>query len=145
MGFKRFLKKSLIPGYELKSIVENVVTFGVVDGLKEEFKETYLEDMPGISHVYNAGKHDGKKEGYEKASNEYEKKLIKQADEFLKQEKVFEIDRARYEQLIDDYEIYIEEMMKKSNMSNEEKDYMNQIMVIERKLKQLKQRIIILY
>ncbi|MBI5996115.1 hypothetical protein [Clostridium perfringens] len=138
MGFKRFLKKSLIPGYELKSIVENVVTFGVVDGLKEEFKETYLEDMPGISHVYNAGKYDGKKEGYEKASNEYEKKLIKQADEFLKQEKVFEIDRARYEQLIDDYEIYIEEMMKKSNMSNEEKDYMNQIMVIERKLKQLK-------
>ena len=94
--------------------------------------------MPGISHVYNAGKYDGKKEGYEKASNEYEKKLIKQADEFLKQEKVFEIDRARYEQLIDDYEIYIEEMMKKSNMSNEEKDYMNQIMVIERKLKQLK-------
>ncbi|MDK0537459.1 hypothetical protein QTH16_05130 [Clostridium perfringens] len=138
MGFKRFLKKSLIPGYELKSIVENVVTFGVVDGLKEEFKETYLEDMPGISHVYNAGKYDGKKEGYEKASNEYEKKLIKQADEFLKQENVFEIDRARYEQLIDDYEIYIEEMMKKSNMSNEEKDYMNQIMVIERKLKQLK-------
>ncbi len=138
MGFKRFLKKSLIPGYELKSIVENVVTFGVVDGLKEEFKETYLEDMPGISHVYNAGKYDGKKEGYEKASNEYEKKLIKQANEFLKQEKVFEIDRARYEQLIDDYEIYIEEMMKKSNMSNEEKDYMNQIMVIERKLKQLK-------
>lgn len=138
MGFKRFLKKSLIPGYELKSIVENVVTFGVVDGLKEEFKETYLDDMPGISHVYNAGKYDGKKEGYEKASNEYEKKLIKQADEFLKQEKVFEIDRARYEQLIDDYEIYIEEMMKKSNMSNEEKDYMNQIMVIERKLKQLK-------
>ncbi|HAT4244898.1 TPA: hypothetical protein I9059_000025 [Clostridium perfringens] len=64
MGFKRFLKKSLIPGYELKSIVENVVTFGVVDGLKEEFKETYLEDMPGISHVYNAGKYDGKKEGY---------------------------------------------------------------------------------
>ena len=61
MGFKRFLKKRLIPGYELKSIVENVVTFGVVDGLKEEFKETYLEDMPGISHVYNAGKHDGKK------------------------------------------------------------------------------------
>ncbi|EHK2400005.1 hypothetical protein [Clostridium perfringens] len=138
MGFKRFLKKSLIPGYELKSIFENVVTFGVVDGLKEEFKETYLEDMPGISHVYNAGKYDGKKEGYEKASNEYEKKLIKQADEFLKQENVFEIDRARYEQLIDDYEIYIEEMMKKSNMSNEEKDYMNQIMVIERKLKQLK-------
>ena len=30
-------------------------------------------------------------------------------------------------------------MMNKSNMSNEEKDYMNQIMVIERKLKKMKQ------
>ncbi|UXZ09322.1 hypothetical protein F1C14_04230 [Clostridium perfringens] len=95
--------------------------------------------MPGISHVYNAGKHDGKKKrDMKKLLMSMRKKLIKQADEFLKQEKVFEIDRARYEQLIDDYEIYIEEMMKKSNMSNEEKDYMNQIMVIERKLKQLK-------
>lgn len=138
MGFKRFLKKSLIPGYRLKGIVENVATFGVVDGLKEEFKETYLEDMPGVSHIYNAGKYEGKKEGYIQASNEYEKKLLKQGEEFLKQTKIFESDKVRYEKLIDDYERYIDEMMQKNNMSNQEKDYMNQIMVMERKLKKLK-------
>ncbi|KXA08581.1 hypothetical protein [Clostridium perfringens] len=88
--------------------------------------------------VFENGRALGKKEGYVQASFEYEKKLINQAEEFLKQKNVFESDKDRYEQLIDEYEIYIEEMMKKSNMSNEEKDYMNQIMVIERKLKQLK-------
>lgn len=88
--------------------------------------------------VFEKGRTLGKKEGYVKASFEYEKKLIKQAEEFLKQTKIFESDKARYEQLIDEYEIYIEDMMKKSNMSNEEKDYMNQIMVIERKLKKMK-------
>lgn len=88
--------------------------------------------------VFEKGRTLGKKEGYVQASFEYEKKLIKQAEEFLKQTKIFESDKARYEQLIDEYEIYIEDMMKKSNMSNEEKDYMNQIMVIERKLKKMK-------
>jgi len=61
--------------------------------------------------------------------------LLKQAEEFLKQTKVFESDKVRYEKLINDYERYIEEMMQKSNMSNQEKDYMNQIMIMERKLK----------
>jgi DNA-binding ferritin-like protein len=88
--------------------------------------------------VFEKGRSLGKKEGYVQASFEYEKKLIKQAEEFLKQAKVFESDKARYEQLIDDYERYIDEMMQKSNMSNEEKDYMTQIMVIERKLKKMK-------
>lgn len=138
MGFKRFLKKTLIPGYNTFDIIQKVSENGIVDGIKEKMKEDYLEDMPGVSHVYNIGKYDGKKDGYIQASYEYEKKLIKQAEEFLKQTKIFESDKARYEQLIDEYEIYIEDMMKKSNMSNEEKDYMNQIMVIERKLKKMK-------
>lgn len=137
MGFKRLLKKSLIPGYALKSLVENVATFGVFDGLKEEFKETYLEDMPGTSHIYNAGKHEGEKDGYVQASYEYEKKLLKQGEEFLKQTKLFEGDKARYEKLIDDYEKYISEMKQKSNVSNQEIDYMNQIMAMKEKLKKL--------
>lgn len=88
--------------------------------------------------VFENGRALGKKEGYVQASFEYEKKLINQAEEFLKQKKVFESDKDRYEQLIDEYEIYIDNMMNKSNMSNEEKDYMNKIMVIERKLKKMK-------
>ena len=88
--------------------------------------------------VFENGRILGKKEGYVQASFEYEKKLINQAEEFLKQKNVFESDKDRYEQLIDEYEKYIDNMMNKSNMSNEEKDYMNQIMVIERKLKKMK-------
>ena len=137
MGFKRFLKKSFIPGYRLKNVVENVVTFGVVDGLKEEFKETYLEDMPGTSHIYNAGKYEGKKEGYVKASNEYENKFIKQANEFLNQTKDITNQRDEYEQLLDDYGKYIDEMMQKDNLSEKEKDNMNQMMITERKLRGL--------
>lgn len=95
-----------------------------------------FEDL--TDKVFEKGRSLGKKEGYVQASFEYEKKLIKQAEEFLKQAKVFESDKARYERLIDDYERYIDEMMQKSNMSNEEKDYMNQIMVMERKLRKLK-------
>ncbi|MCC3865652.1 hypothetical protein K0040_15420 [Terrisporobacter petrolearius] len=134
MGVKRFLKKSLIPGYGLKSIVENVATFGVVEGLKEEFKETYLEDMPGVSHVYNAGKHEGKKEGYVQASYEYEKKLLKQAEEFINQQNAFNQQRDEYEQLINEYEIYIEEMSAKQSLTSEEETYLNKIMIMERKL-----------
>lgn len=121
--------------YNTFDIIQKVSENGIVDGIKEKMKEDCLEDMPGVSHVYNIGKYDGKKDGYIQVSYEYEKKLIKQAEEFLKQTKIFESDKARYEQLIDEYEIYIEDMMKKINMPNEEKDYMNQIMVIERKLK----------
>ena len=34
--------------------------------------------------------YEGKKQGYAEASDEYKEKLLKQADEFLSQEKVFE-------------------------------------------------------
>ncbi|WP_058953074.1 hypothetical protein [Clostridium tyrobutyricum] len=138
MGFERFLKKILIPEYNAIDMAQKIVENGVVDGIKEKIKEDLLEDTPVISHIYNVGKYDGKKDGYAQASHEYEKKLLKQADEFLKQANVFKSDKVRYEKLIDDYERYIDKMMQKGNMSNEEKDYMNQIMVMERRLKKIR-------
>ncbi|MCC3865651.1 hypothetical protein K0040_15415 [Terrisporobacter petrolearius] len=111
------------------------VTLGDLAGTG--YKYTILSDK-FTQHAFNQGKHVGKKEGYQQASYEYEKKLLKQAEEFLKQTKIFESDKARYDKLIDDYERYIDEMMKKISMSNEEKDYMNQIMIMEKKLKKLK-------
>ena len=88
--------------------------------------------------VFEKGRISGKKEGYEQCSFEYEKKLLKQAEEFLKQIKVLESDKVRREKLIDDYDRYIDEMMQKNNVSEQEKDYMNQIMIMERRLKKLK-------
>lgn len=52
----------------------------------------------------------GRKEGYKKASFEYEKKLLKQAEVFLKQEKEFQSDIVEYKELIDDYKKYIEKL-----------------------------------
>lgn len=135
MGFKRFLKKALIPGYYEFDIIQKVRENGVLDGIKEKMKEDYLEDTPVVSHIYNAGKYEGKKEGYAKASYVYEEKLLKQAEEFLNQKNEFANQKQEYEKLINEYERYIEEMSAKDSLSYEEKEYLNKIMIIERKLK----------
>ncbi|MFE9080920.1 hypothetical protein [Bacillus mobilis] len=85
MGFKRFMKKNLIPFYNTRDMIDKVQTYGFVDGIKEKMREDFLEDTPISSHIYNAGKHEGKKDGYKKASIEYEKKLLAQANAFLNQ------------------------------------------------------------
>ena len=42
--------------------------------LEASFKETVTEDLPGTSHIYNAGRFDGKKEGtVEQAMRDEEK------------------------------------------------------------------------
>lgn len=134
MGFTRFLKKALIPGYNTFDMIQKVAENGVVDGIKEKIKEDYLEDMPVTSHIYNSGKYEGKKEGYVQASYEYEKKLLKQAEEFLNQQNDFNKQRDGYEQLINDYELYIEEMSAKESLTSEEEIYLNKIMIMVRKL-----------
>lgn len=53
-------------------------------------KEDWTEDNPLGKMIYDSGRYDGKKEGYEEASAEYEHKLIEQADRFLTQTRVFE-------------------------------------------------------
>lgn len=43
-----------------------------------------------LDHATKPYIYEGKKQGYEEASAEYEKKLLKQAEEFLKQKKIFQ-------------------------------------------------------
>lgn len=142
MGYKRFLKKALIPGYSHVNTFKKMKEHGVVDGMKKTIKEDYGEDMPITSNIYNSikneGKYEGKKEGYVKASNEYETKLLKQAEEFLKQKKAYESEKKEREQLINDYEKYIDEMSARDNLSPEENEYFNNILIMERKLKKSK-------
>lgn len=63
---------------------------------------------------------DGMKDGYTAASEEYEGKLRKQAEQFLKQTKIFQEQRDEYEKLLSDYEIYICELEKKVDKSEKE-------------------------
>lgn len=133
MGFGRFLKKTLIPGYYQIEIAKQISDNGVKDGIKEIIKQD-IEDTPVVSQIYNAGKYEGKKEGYNKASYEYEEKLLKQAELFLKEKDKFSKERESYEKLIDDYESYIESMTYKEDLSEEEQKYLNKIIIMERKL-----------
>lgn len=91
MGLGRFLKHVLVPGTYIVDLVKNMVDEGsVVEGCKKSINQEIAEDNPFTSPVYKYGKYDGKKEGYAEASTEYEKSLLNQADEFLKQEKDYE-------------------------------------------------------
>ncbi|MCL2400806.1 MAG: hypothetical protein FWC91_13800 [Defluviitaleaceae bacterium] len=69
----------------------------------KHFKDLQKKDM-------QKGRYEGMKEGYVKASREYEGKLRKQAAEFIKQGQVFKNDRQGFLTLIDDYEQYIAEI-----------------------------------
>lgn len=90
MGFGRYLLKNIIPGYRTINTIKHIAEEGLVDGVKSDIKEEWCEDNPITSMIYNEGTSDGKKEGYVLASKEYEEKLLKQADEFLQQTKIYE-------------------------------------------------------
>lgn len=111
------------------------VTLGDLTGTG--YKYQIMSDF-FTKNAFNDGKHIGKKEGYVQASYEYEKKLLEQAEEFLNQKKDFYSQSEEYENLLDQYERYIDEITVENNLSEQEKDYMNKIMIMERKLKKLK-------
>ena len=89
MGILRGLWRSTGIGRTIDT-VRNIVEEGdFVDGVKRTIKEDWTEDNPLSSAIYNSGKYDGKIEGYAEASDEYEAKLLDQADKFLQQQKIF--------------------------------------------------------
>lgn len=137
MGLLRGIWRSSLIGRTIDT-VRNVVEEGNVrDGLKRTFKEDITEDNPFTKAIYESGKYDGKEEGYIEASDEYEKKLLAQADEFLKQTKDFIREREEYEALLDAYEKEIDELERKVNRSQVENALLQQLLLKERSLKQL--------
>lgn len=138
MGLGRFIKHTLMPGTYITDLTKNMIDEGsVLEGWKKSIRQEITEDIPIISAVYNYGKYDGKKEGYAEASDEYNKKLLKQADEFLKQEKNYEKERDEYESLLDAYEQKIEELEKKMDRTQADNELLQQLLIRERGLKKL--------
>lgn len=80
---------------------------------------------------------EGRKQGYEQASNEYERKLISQADEFIKQTKVMKAERDAYENLLNEYEDEIQKLTSKQKLTEDENEYLKQLLLRERELKKL--------
>ncbi len=111
MGIGRFLARTLIPGYSVVKTIKSIAENGLVDGILIEGVEYFCEDNPVTSIPYKIGNDDGKiegkKEGYVQASNEYEKKLLKQAENFLKQKDTLVNSIEEREKLLDEYESYI--------------------------------------
>ena len=93
----------------------------------KNFYDRWIEDK-------NKGLFDGMKDGYFEASGEYERKLRKQAEEFIKQERDFTQERESYENLLSEYEKYIQELEKKCVAS----EVLNEIKETYSKLQNLK-------
>lgn len=95
-------------------VIGNAINTATAAGITEaigwiavtNFYERWLEDK-------NKGRFEAMKEGYSQASGEYERKLRRQAEEFLNQKKTFQKERDEYEKLLSEYEAYIEELEKK--------------------------------
>ena len=80
-----------------------------------------------VTHFFNLQQEDkakykteGMKEGYNAASEEYEGKLRKQADEFLNQRKNYKEQADEYDELLSEYEVYVAELEKKLSKSEED-------------------------
>ena len=137
MGIKRAFWRYTAVGRTIDTI-SNVRSEGsLVQGIKRTVKEDLCEDNPFTRMVYNYGKYDGKVEGYEQASNQYEMKLLKQADEFLEQKKIFETEKNAYEQLLDAYEVEINSLEEKINRTETENEYLQQLLLRDRKLRKM--------
>ena len=137
MGIKRLLKRCTTPGLIGDIISCSKEEGGFKKGIKRIYKETLTEDNPVTKGIYNMGKDDGMIEGYEMASNEYEKKLLEQADLFMQQQDKYEIERDEITNLLDEYEKEIERLSDKNEKTDKENAYLRELLIRERGLKKI--------
>lgn len=114
----------------------NVINTATASGLTEAIGWTaanqfYQESLDNIAK-YTI---EGEKRGYIAASEEYESKLRKQAEQFLKQKMIYESQYKKLSQLLDEYEKYIEKLEEEQDNNLEIK---NKIVIMTDELKQLK-------
>ena len=99
-----------IPG--IGNAINTATAAGITEAIGwiavKNFYERWIEDK-------NKGRLDGMKDGYIEASGEYERKLRKQADDFLNQKKDYIKERDEYEKLLSEYEEYIKDLESKCN------------------------------
>lgn len=143
MGLLRLILKSnpIYLGREI--IISSKEEGNVSKGVRKVFKETMVEDIPGFGSLYEMGKLDGKKQGYVEASDKYEEKFRKQAELFMEQKGLFESQIEEYERIMDEYEIRIIECEMRygtevDKMSFEQKEKLLNLLIDQRKLRQIK-------
>lgn len=138
MGVKRLLIHTLLPESRVVDGIKNIKSEGgIIEGYKKSINDE-IEDIKAVSPGYKLGVFDGKKEGYSEASDVYEKKLMEQADLFLNQIKDYKKVQDEYDKLLDEYEKEIQFLTEKNNKTEKEKEYLQELLDRERKLKRLK-------
>lgn len=110
MGLKRLFKKGLMGGGDLVrghifDAIEKKAKTGKSfrECLGESVKETFTEDMPGTSHVYQMGKTDGRKQGTVEQAARDEKKMKKMRESH-------ERDRQEWERIDKEKDNLLDEM-----------------------------------
>ena len=112
MGFKRLMKKSflgggggMIEGHIFDAIQKKKETGkSFRECLSESVKETFTEDMPGTSHIYQMGKTDGRNLGTIEQAKRDEKKMQKMQEDHERDRQEWErIDKEK-DELFDEME-----------------------------------------
>ena len=111
MGFKRLLKKGLLGG--AGSMIEGHIFDAIQkkketgksfrECLSESVKETFTEDLPGTSHVYQMGKTDGRKQGTAEQAKRDETKIRQMCEDH-------ERDRQEWKKIDKEKDELLEEM-----------------------------------
>lgn len=111
MGIKRLLKKSvfgggdLVRGHIADALVKKSKTGkSFRECLGESVRETWQEDLPGVSHVYQAGHANGRVQGSSEQAQKDEKKFQQLQDKHDKDRKAWKKQAQQYEDLLDDVE-----------------------------------------
>lgn len=112
MRFKRLIKKGLlggpvdmIKGHIFDAIQKKKETGkSFSECLSESVKETFTEDMPGTSHIYQMGKTDGRKQGTIEQAKRDENKMQKMQEDHERDRQEWErIDKEK-DELLDEME-----------------------------------------
>ena len=137
MGLLRLLKRTS-PNVLFHDLVKTTIEEkSLLKAYKRIIVETCCEDNPITSAIYKAGKRSGFKEGYECASNEYQQKLLQQADEFLAQKKILKENEEKYNALLDECEKEIERLKNENSKTKQECEYLKLLLKKQKKLKKM--------
>lgn len=107
MGIKRLFKKcffgggSLIQGHIIDALQKKKeIGKSFRDCLEQSVKETFTEDLPGTSHIYNIGRKDGRVQGTVEQAERDERKMKQMHEEHEKDRRHWqEIDHKKDELL----------------------------------------------
>ena len=113
MGIKRLLKKTIgfgggiVQGHIVDALQKKYKTGkSFRDCLGQSVKETFTEDLPGTSHIYDIGRKDGRVQGTVEQAERDERKM-KQMHE------AHEKDRKRWQEIDYEKDKLLDEIAKK--------------------------------